>query len=73
MGVTGTGFALDAATMFATGGDQPGGAAQISADHRRAKLTGGGVCGWNAPAGTPANPFNNNVISGLLLKLVYAP
>jgi hypothetical protein len=35
--------------------------------------SGGGICGWIAPSGTPANPFNNNVTSGLLLKLAYVP
>lgn len=58
--LTKTGFALDATTVFLTSGNQPGGMAQISADHRRARLTGGGNCGWTAPAGTPINPFNNN-------------
>lgn len=71
--LTGTRFVLDAATMFATGGSNPGGIAQISTDRTRAKLAGGGNCGWTAPAGTPADPFNDNVTSGLLLKLVYAP
>lgn len=71
--LTGTGFALDAATLFATAGNQPGGAAQPSINRERVKLTGGGRCGWNAPAGTPTNPFNNNVTSGLLLKLAYVP
>ncbi len=71
--LTGTGFVLDAATLFVTGGSQPGGTAQITTDHRRAMLTGGGNCGWTAPSGAPANPFNSNVTSGLLRKLVYSP
>ncbi|HEX8109590.1 MAG TPA: GON domain-containing protein [Kofleriaceae bacterium] len=71
--LSGTRFALDAATIFLTSGNQPGGMAQISTDHRRALLTGGGNCGWTAPAGTPINPFNNNVTDGALLKLVYTP
>jgi hypothetical protein len=70
--LSGTGFALDAATMFAKGGNQPGGSVQISTDRANVKLSGGGDCGWIAPSGAPANPFNNNVTSGFLLKLVYA-
>lgn len=71
--LTGTGFVLDTATQFVTAGTQPGGLAQINTDHRRVRLTGGGTCGWTAPAGAPVNPFNDNVTDGLLLKLVYAP
>jgi hypothetical protein len=73
IGLTGTGFALDATTTFATGGNKPGGTVQISVDRRDAILTGGGTCGWMALTGTPADPFNNNVTSGLLLKLAYSP
>jgi len=71
--LTGTDFALDAATLFVTAGTQPGGMAQINTDHRRVRLTGGGSCGWTAPAGAPVNPFNDSATDGLLLKLVYAP
>lgn len=71
--LAGTAFALDATTTFATGGSRPGGTAQISVDRRDAILTGGGICGWMAPTGAPANPFNNNVTSGQLLKLAYSP
>ncbi|HEY0481522.1 MAG TPA: GON domain-containing protein [Kofleriaceae bacterium] len=71
--LTSTAFALTGAAEFAVGGNQPGSDLQLSAANQKATISGGGFCGWNAPAGVPVNPFNNNVTSGLLLGLVYQP
>jgi hypothetical protein len=52
----GTPFAL--ADTFSTQGFQPGGGATF-VTRRVVNLTGGGFCGWNAPAAT-YNPYNTN-------------
>ena len=71
--LTGTAFTLGASPAYIAGGDHPGSALQLSSDNRRARINGGGSCGWYAPTGTPANPFNDNVTDGLLLKVQYLP
>lgn len=38
---------------------------------RTIEITGGGFCGWVAPAPPPNNPFNDNVTDGKILKLRY--
>jgi hypothetical protein len=61
--------------QFIKAGENPGGTAQVSADHRWATLDGGGDCGWAGPSNTPFNPFNNNVSAnnGAILPLSCAP
>jgi len=71
--LTATAFALIGPAQFATGGNLPGSDLQLSAGNQRATINGGGFCGWNAPAGAPMDPFNDNVTSGLLLGVVYQP
>jgi hypothetical protein len=71
--LTGTAFALTGQAGFAAGGNQAGSSFQPSNNNQRATLAGGGFCGWNAPTGTPGNPFNDNVTDGKLLTLVYQP
>jgi hypothetical protein len=73
--LTGTLFALPNGFQFFKDGNSSGGSAQISADNRRATITGGGTCGWTGPMSLPFNPFNNNVTSanGTILPLSYAP
>ena len=68
-----TAFALTGPAAFAAGGNLPGSDVRLSAANQKATINGGGFCGWNAPSGVPMNPFNNNVTSGLLLPVVYAP
>jgi hypothetical protein len=73
--LTGTSFALTGTNEFAEGGNKSGSAISLSPDKQRATINGGGDCGWNAPVGTPFNPFNNNVnaTNGAILSLSYAP
>lgn len=70
--LTGASFALTGPNEFARGGNMSGGSVQLAANNRQATITGGGFCGWVAPAGAPTNPFNNNA-NGTRLQLVYAP
>lgn len=70
--LTGTAFALTGASEFGLG-PQSVGNIQLGSGNQRATITGGGGCGWNGPNGLPSNPFNNNVTSGAILPLVYAP
>jgi hypothetical protein len=73
--LSGTSFALGSSNVFIKAGSNPGGASQVSPDHRRATINGGGACGWAGPMNTPVNPFNNNVTfaNGTILQLSYAP
>ena len=73
--LTGTSFALPDNLQFIRAGASPGGDAQVSQDHRRATINGGGNCGWAGPINIPANPFNNNVTAsnGAILPLSYKP
>ncbi len=68
--LTGTAFAV-ATGALATGGTSPVGAATPAPNGqvRAIGLTGGGNCGWNAPAGA-INPYNSQ---GSTLTLVYFP
>jgi hypothetical protein len=68
--VTGTPFAVTAS--WSPGGNSPGGAVTSSNAGRTAAITGGGNCGWNAPTGSPGNPFNT-FSSSKLLGLAYMP
>lgn len=43
---------------FVAGGFQARGSAAVSQDNQLVSLTGGGFCGWMAPAGAPYNPYN---------------
>lgn len=70
--LTGTSFALTGANEFARAGNMSGGSVQLTPSNRQATITGGGFCGWVAPAGAPVNPFNDNA-NGTLLQLMYAP
>lgn len=73
--ISATQFAFDTLSTFAKGGSQAGGSISLSSQNQKLAVHGGGYCGWEAPAGAPANPFNDNVDStnGQLLALVYAP
>lgn len=71
--LTATSFALTGANQFAVGGNKPGTSVQLASSNQRATINGGGNCGWTAPVGAPVNPFNDNVTSGALLKVVYQP
>ena len=71
--LSGTPFALTGRAAFAEGGNHPGSSFQPDATNQRATIRGGGFCGWYAPAGTPQDPFNDNVTDGKLLALIYQP
>jgi hypothetical protein len=71
--LTATSFALTGPTEFAAGGNKSGSSIQLTSNNQRATITGGGFCGWNGPTGLPNDPFNDNVTSGALLKVVYQP
>jgi hypothetical protein len=47
---------------FSIQGFIPGGATTFGSNDQVVNLTGGGFCGWNAPA-TTFNPFNTNPLS----------
>jgi hypothetical protein len=68
--VSGTPFAI--ASTWTRGGNKTGGTTTASAQDRALAITGGGDCGWNAPAGAPGNPFNTFTPSKLI-TLQYAP
>jgi len=69
--LTGTHFALTGAAAFAEGGNHAGSSTTLSNQNQQATLTGGGYCGWNAPAGAPFDPFTVDATDGVLLTLVY--
>jgi len=71
--LTATKFALTGANEFAEGGNMSNSSIQPTSNNQRATINGGGNCGWVAPVGAPMNPFNNNVTSGAILKVVYLP
>ena len=70
MDFTGTKFAV-AANTLAVGGSGSSGTTTPAPDGQAKviNMTGGGGCGWNAPA-TSFDPFNSQ---GLPLQLSYAP
>jgi hypothetical protein len=57
---------------FALRGSQPDGAVTSTNNGRQVSLTGGGNCGWMAPAPAPFNPFNQ-ITGGDILDIAYAP
>lgn len=63
-----TGTTLAVVNTFVLGGFVPGGTTTLSANNQVADLTGGGFCGWNAPAPL-FNPFNTN--AGFNLQLTF--
>ncbi|MEP6862906.1 MAG: EGF domain-containing protein [Deltaproteobacteria bacterium] len=71
--ISATHFAFDTNSTFSTGGSQASGSVGLSSQNQKLAVHGGGFCGWEAPTGTPMNPFNANVDSsnGQLLALVY--
>jgi hypothetical protein len=71
--ISATHFAFDPGSTFSTYGSQASGSAALSSQNQKLAVKGGGFCGWEAPTGTPMNPFNGNVDStnGQLLALVY--
>lgn len=71
--LTGTPFALLGPSSFAKGGNMDDATTTLLDANQRASLAGGGYCGWNAPTGTPPDPFNDNITSGFLLTLKYQP
>jgi hypothetical protein len=71
--LTATAFALTGANEFAEGGNNANSSVQLMNNNQRATISGGGFCGWNAPTGSPVDPFNDNVTAGALLGVVYQP
>lgn len=71
--LSGTHFAFSGGAAFAGGGSGFAADTMLVMANQQGTVKGGGNCGWNAPAGAPSNPFNDNVTSanGLLLTLVY--
>jgi hypothetical protein len=59
-------------TQFALRGSSPNGDVSSNDNGRRIDLTGGGNCGWNAPVGTPFNPYNK-VATSPILQLAHRP
>lgn len=70
-----TQFAFTGNAAFSGGGSGFAATTSVTSQNQKAKLQGGGNCGWDAPTGAPSNPFNNNVDAnnGQLLTLVYTP
>jgi hypothetical protein len=68
--LTGVPFVVTAS--WNTGGNNPGGAATKMNGGRVVAITGGGNCGWDAPAGSPGNPYNTFGAS-TVLGLAYMP
>ncbi len=68
--LTGVPFVVTAS--WNKGGNNPGGAATKMNGGRVVAITGGGNCGWDAPAGSPSNPFNTFGGSSIL-GLAYMP
>lgn len=67
--LSGTPFAVS--DPFELGGSHPDGTTTKSNLDRVVALTGGGNCGWNAPAPAPYNPFNTT--GGPILDVIYQP
>jgi len=68
--LTGTPFVVD--QSFKRVGSSPGGSVTVIDNSRRLDITGGGNCGWNAPDGTPYNPYNK-ITPSSVLQLKYQP
>lgn len=66
----GTPFVISDA--FALRGSQADGSIVKQNNGRQVSLTGGGNCGWVAPAPAPYNPFNQ-ITGGDILDLAYLP
>jgi len=67
-----TGVPFVVSTTWSRGGNSAGGSAVATGSGRVVAITGGGNCGWDAPSGSPGNPFN--AFSGsLLIGLTYLP
>ena len=64
--LVGSRFHLD--QVFTKAGNAPGGAIRFANNAQKAAISGGGNCGWHAPAGAPTDPFNQR---GTTLQLVY--
>jgi len=73
--ISATQFAFTGNAAFTGGGSGFAATTTVSSNNQKVKLQGGGNCGWDAPAGAPSNPFNNNVDAnnGQLIGLVYSP
>ncbi|HET9988551.1 MAG TPA: EGF domain-containing protein, partial [Kofleriaceae bacterium] len=73
--ISATQFAFTGNAAFTGGGSGFASTTAVTSKSQKAKLQGGGNCGWDAPAGAPSNPFNDNVDAnnGQLLDLVYSP
>lgn len=54
--------------QFAAGGAGSGSALQVTDNQQKLKIAGGGFCGWNAPMGSPGDPYNQR---GTTLQLAY--
>ncbi|HEY3803695.1 MAG TPA: GON domain-containing protein [Kofleriaceae bacterium] len=70
--LTGTQFVVASTSTWSTGGNSPGHSVTSSEGGRIVAITGGGNCGWNAPTGSPGNPFNKFEPASLL-QLAYSP
>jgi hypothetical protein len=68
--LSGTQFVIT--DMFEMGGAQPDGTVNSMNGGRQVTTTGGGNCGWLAPAPAPFNPFNQ-ITNGDILDIAYAP
>ncbi len=68
--LTGTPFVVT--DPFENRGSAAAGGSTVAEGGRRVTLTGGGNCGWRAPAPAPFNPFNT-IGSSPILDLGYAP
>jgi len=68
--LTGVPFVVTAS--WNKGGNSPGGTATMMNGGRVVAITGGGNCGWDAPAGSPGNPFNT-FGGSTILGLAYLP
>jgi len=68
--LTGTPFVVT--DLFELGGFKAAGTKAPSNGGRIVALTGGGFCGWSAPAPAPSNPFNA-IPSAPILDLAYSP
>jgi hypothetical protein len=71
--LTATHFAIPSSSAFQVEGSSANGHTTMSQTGQTVTLTGGGNCGWNAAAGAPSNPFNNDVDStnGVILPVAY--
>lgn len=57
-------------SSWTKGGNNPGGTATPNA--RAVTVSGGGTCGWNAPSGSPGNPFNT-FANSKIVGVAYQP